>query len=91
MFIKKEKGKITGLATAIPEIYDEKKKKFIPDPDYEKIDENSKELQDFRDRINKTGKYKEAEKPNYDIEKQWEILEEEIPKLKKYRKTVRGE
>lgn len=89
MFVKKEKGKITSLAkNAIPEIYDEKKKKFIKDPDYEKIDEKSKELQDF---LNGTGKYKKIEKPVYDMEKQWDILEAEIPKLKKYRKTVRGE
>lgn len=87
MFVKKENGKITSFSeTAIPEIYSEKKKKFIPDPDYKKIEENSKELKDF---LNETGKYTVENKPVYDTEKQFEILEEEIPKLKKYRKTVR--
>ena len=88
MFVQKENGKIIGYATSIPKIYDEKKKKYIKDKSFEKIDKKSKELQDF---LNKTGKYEIPKKPAYDIEKMWDILEAEIPALKKYRKMVRGE
>ena len=86
MFIKKEKGKIVGFATHIPKIYDNKKKKYVEDKSYEKVDEKSKDLQDF---LNKTGKYEIPKKPAYDFEKMWDILEAEIPALKEYRKSVR--
>jgi hypothetical protein len=90
MYITRDKKtkKITGFAKKIPQVYDEQKKKYLPDENYEKINEKSKELQDF---LNGTGEYKKPKKPNYDINKQFEILENEIPALKKYRKMIRGE
>ena len=85
----KKTKKINGFAKQIPQIYDDKKKKYISDNNYEKIDEKSKELQDF---LNETGKYEKPKKYNYDINKQFEILETEgLSGLKKYRKSVRGE
>jgi isopentenyl phosphate kinase len=88
MYIKKQKNKIVGFASSIPKVYEEKKKKYIDDNSFEKIDEKSKELQDF---LNQTGKYEVEKKPAYDLNKMWDILEAEIPALKKYRKSVRGE
>jgi len=88
MYITRNKTtkKMTGFAKRIPKIFDDKKGKYVPDKNYEKIDQKSKELQDF---LNGTGDYEKPKKPNYDIEKQFEILENEIPALKKYRKSVR--
>jgi len=89
MYITRDKNKkITGFATHIPQVYDDKKKKNVDVEGYEKISEKSKELSDFQ---NKTGKYEITKKPVYNTEKMWDILEAEIPALKKYRKSVREE
>jgi len=81
-FIKKEKGLIVGFEKS----YEDKIK------DLEKLNPKDKkamsELSDFQ---NKTGKYEVAKKPVYNSEKMWDILEAEIPALKKYRKSVREE
>lgn len=87
-YIKRDKNrKIDGECNlGIPKIFDEKKNTWVKNKSFEKIDEKSKEYQDYK---NKTGKYEVEQKPNYDTETMWDILEKEIPALKKYRKSVR--
>ena len=79
-FIKKEKGLIVGFEKS----YENKFK------DLEKLNpKDKKAMAEFNDYQNKIGKYEVAKKPVYDTNKMWDILEAEIPALKKYRKSVR--
>jgi len=79
-FIKKEKGLIVGFEKS----YENKFK------DLEKLNpKDKKTMAEFEEYQNKTGKYEVAKKPVYNSEKMWDILEAEIPALKKYRKSVR--
>jgi len=89
MYIKRnEQGEIISSATKPIKIYDNKKKDYIEDLSFEKIDEKSQEFLDFK---NSTGMYEKAKKPNYNHNTMWEILEKEIPALKEYRESVREE
>jgi len=82
IFIKKENGLITSNTYSC----EDKLKGF------EKLNpKDKKAMAEFSDYQNKIGKYEIAKKPVYNSEKMWDILEAEIPALKKYRKSVREE
>ena len=77
-FVKKQNGKIVEMVRSFS-------KKITG---YEIVKDNDSDFLDFK---NSTGIYEKPKKPNYDMAKQWEILENAIPELKSYRESVREE